>query len=179
MTNQLYLLMHLPLGEGFGFNGNILETNIINLSVVVGIVVTFVGDALRSLLANRKQLIVNALQQAEKRAQEAQAKLVEAQTQLNAAQEKATTIRQQGRTSADKEKAQFAAQTKEDTARLQTMKEETLVLQQQKAVGQVSQKVISLALAKVREKLKRRLDPTFHESVNNFGVVLFTSYKAR
>ena len=177
--NQLILLMHLPLGEGFGFNGNILETNIINLSVVVGIVVTFGGDALRSLLANRKQLIVNALQQAEQRAQEAQAKLVEAQTQLEAAEAKAATIRQQGRASAEQEKAQCVAKMKEETTRLQTMKEETLVLQQQKAVGHVSQKVIRLALAKVREKLNRRLDPTFHESVNNFNVVLFTNYKPR
>ena len=80
--NHLILLMHLPLGEGFGFNGNILETNIINLAVVIGVVVTFVGDALRSLLDNRKQLIVNSLQQAEQRAKEAQARLEEARTQL-------------------------------------------------------------------------------------------------
>ena len=87
--NQLILLMHLPLGEGFGFNGNVLETNIINLAVVVGIVVTFVGDAIRSLLENRRQLIVNTLQQAEQRAQEAQAKLGEARAQLELAQKKA------------------------------------------------------------------------------------------
>ena len=36
----------LPFGnEGFGFNGNILETNIINLSVVLGVVISFGGDA--------------------------------------------------------------------------------------------------------------------------------------
>jgi F-type H+-transporting ATPase subunit b len=167
--NNLMLLTNLPLGEGFGFNGNILETNIINLAVVVGIVVTFVGDALRSLLENRRQSIVNALQQAEQRAQEAKAKLATAQAQLDLAKEKAATIRQQGRTAADQERASFAAQTKADT----------LLLQQQKAVAQVSQKVIALALAKVREKLTRRLDATFHESVNNFNVVQFTNYTPR
>jgi len=177
--HHLMLLTTLPLGEGFGFNGNILETNIINLAVVIGIVVTFVGDALRSLLENRRQSIVNALQQAEQRAQEAQSKLAEAQSQLKIAEEKAATIRQQGRAAAEQEKAQSVAKTQADTARLQTMKEETLILQQQKAMGQVSQKVIGLALAKVREKLNRRLDPTFHESVNNFNVVLFTNYKPR
>lgn len=177
--HHLMLLTTLPLGEGFGFNGNILETNIINLAVVVGVVVTFVGDALRSLLENRRQSIVNALQQAEQRAQEAKAKLATAQAQLDLAKEKADTIRQQGRTAADQERAQFAAQTKADTERLQSLTEDSLLLQQQKAVAQVSQKVITLALAKVREKLKRGLDTTVHESVNNFTVVQFTNYTTR
>jgi len=171
--------MHLPLGEGFGFNGNILETNIINLAVVIGVVVTFVGDAVRSLLDNRKQLIVNSLQQAEQRAQEAQARLGEARAQLELAQKKAASIREQGKTNAEQEKRNYQNQTQEDTARFYELKEETIRLQQQKAVAQVSQKVIGLALAKVREKLTQRLDATFHESVNNFNVVLFTNYTPR
>ena len=47
------------LGNGFGFNTNILDTNIINLSVVIFIVVSFVGDALKALLENRKNAILN------------------------------------------------------------------------------------------------------------------------
>ena len=39
---DLILLTNFPLGEGFGFNGNILETNIINLSVVIAVVVVMV-----------------------------------------------------------------------------------------------------------------------------------------
>ena len=177
--NHLILLMHLPLGEGFGFNGNILETNIINLAVVIGVVVTFVGDALRSLRDNRKQLIVNSLQQAEQRAKEAQARLEEARTQLALTQKKAISIREQGKTNAEQETRNYQNQTQEDTARFYELKDETLRLQQQKAVAQVSQKVIGFALAKVREKLTQRLDATFHESVNNFNVVLFTNYTPR
>jgi len=51
-------------------------------------------------------------------------------------------------------------------------------LQQQKAINQVSQQVVSLALNQVREKLNSRLDASFHASVNNFNIVLFTNYKA-
>ena len=43
----------------FGFNTNLLETNVLNLSVVVAVVVIYIGDALKSLLANRKQTILN------------------------------------------------------------------------------------------------------------------------
>ena len=42
-------------GHGFGINTNILETNVINLAVVIAVVVTFVGDAVRELLENRKK----------------------------------------------------------------------------------------------------------------------------
>ena len=42
--------MNFPLGEGFGINTNLLETNVINLAVVVGVVVYFGGDVLSSIL---------------------------------------------------------------------------------------------------------------------------------
>ncbi len=169
----------VPLGEGFGFNGNILETNILNLAVVLGIVISFGGDALRSLLETRRQTILNNLQQAEKRALEAQRKLAEAKYQLEAAQKRALEIQKQGNITAEKEKKDSINQTKEDVDRLEQNKHENLRLQQQKAIGQVSQKVLKLALTQVKEKLASRLDSTFHTSVNNFNIVLFTNYKLK
>lgn len=170
------LFSQLPPGEGFGFNGNILETNIINLSVVIAIVVSFGGDALRSLLQNRKETILNNLQEADQRAKEAQEKLDQARTQLELAKKKAIEIREQGIITAEQEKKQCIRQTQEDSLRLEEVKQETLRFQQQKAINQVSQQVVSLALNQVRAKLTKRLDPTFHSSVNNFNIVLFTNY---
>jgi len=163
--------------EGFGFNGNILETNIINLSVVIGIVVSFGGDALRSLLENRRQTVLSTLEQANQRAEEAKQRLEEAISQLKFAEKKAGEIRQQGSSAAEKEKTDSIAQTDQDVVRLEGVKEETLTLQQQKAVAQVSQQVVGLALSRVRNKLANRLDATFHQSVNSFNIVLFTNYK--
>jgi hypothetical protein len=46
-------------GHGFGFNTNILETNVINLAVVIAVVVSVVGDAVRELLKiEKKQLLI-------------------------------------------------------------------------------------------------------------------------
>jgi hypothetical protein len=39
----------MHLAEGFGINTNIFETNIINLSAVVAVVVSFVGKNLTAL----------------------------------------------------------------------------------------------------------------------------------
>jgi F-type H+-transporting ATPase subunit b len=47
--------------HSFGLNTNILETNIVNLAVVLGIVITVVGDALQTLLDQRKQKILSVL----------------------------------------------------------------------------------------------------------------------
>lgn len=63
--------------------------------------------------------------------------------------------------------------------RLEEFKQNTLRLQQQKAINQVSQQVVSLALTQVKEKLNNRLDSAFHASVNNFNIVLFTNYKSK
>ena len=163
--------------EGFGFNGNILETNILNLSVVVGIVVSFGGDALKALLENRRQTVLSTLEQANQRAKEAKQRLEAAVAQLELAENKSKDIRQQGSSAAEKEKRDLLAQTETDIKRLEESKEETISLQQQKAVAQVSQQVVKLALTRVRDKLASRLDTTFHQSVNSFNIVLFTNYK--
>jgi F-type H+-transporting ATPase subunit b len=173
----LNLFTDLPPGEGFGFNGNILETNLLNLAVVIGVVVSFGGDALRSLLLNRKQTILNNLREADQRANEAQEKLNRARNRLELAQKKGIEIREQGKLAAEQEKREAVKKTEEDAFRLEETKQETIRFQQQKVVNQVSQQVIELSLNRVREKFKTRLDARFHASVNNFNIVLFRNYK--
>lgn len=168
---------YLPLGEGFGLNTNILETNIINLSVVIAIVFSFVGDALRSLLENRKQTVLNNIREADQRALEAQNKLNQAQARLELAQNKAIEIRQQGKQIAEQEEIQFIRQFEKDFNLLKQLKEETINLQQQKVIFQISQQVISLALQKVKRKLNKRLRFNFHSYVNKFNVVRLKNYK--
>jgi F-type H+-transporting ATPase subunit b len=56
-----------PLGNGFGINTNLLETNVLNLAVVIGVLVVFGGDVLTSILKNRQELIVKSLNDAEER----------------------------------------------------------------------------------------------------------------
>ena len=58
--------------HGFGLNTNLFETNVLNLAVVVGVVVTVVGDAVQSLLNQRRQNILSTLAEADKKAREAQ-----------------------------------------------------------------------------------------------------------
>jgi F-type H+-transporting ATPase subunit b len=160
-------------GHGFGFNTNILETNVINLAVVIGVVVTFVGDAVRELLKNRKDTILTNLQEADNRALEAQEKLNEAKSQLAIAQKKAVEIQEQGAVAAEQETKLCIKQAEDDAVRLKQVKQDTIRLQQQKAIQQISQQIVSLALEKVRQKFKTGSDISFQISINTSKSDLF------
>lgn len=161
----------------FGFNTNILETNVLNLAVVLAVVITYVGDALRGLLANRKQTILNNFREADQRASEAQDRLNQARLQLEKAKTKANEITQQASFTVEQEKKQIIGQTQEDIKRLSVLQQETLKFEQQKAQNELAQKLVKLALQQVREKLQQRLNSSIHTAVNHFQIVLFTNYK--
>jgi len=86
---DMIFLSHFPLGHsgGFALNTNILDTNIINLVVVLGVLFTVGGDALKATLANRKEAILSTMQEAEERAKQAQAQLEEAKKSSSICQE--------------------------------------------------------------------------------------------
>jgi F-type H+-transporting ATPase subunit b len=162
---------------GFGFNGDIFETNIINLAAVVGIVVTFVGGNLTALLEDRKKTILNNLQEANQRAIEAQEKLSQARAQLESAKKKAQEIREEGILRATQEIKNCVTQHEIRLARLQEFKQETLQQAEQKAFKQAYMYLISKISKRVREKLNTGLDSTYHVVVNNFYVSRFTDFK--
>jgi len=168
-----------PIGHGFGFNTNVFETNIINLAAVVGIVVSFVGNNLNSILQDRKNTIVKNLQEANQRAIEAQEKLNQARIQLETAKKKAEEIREEGIVRATQEINNCVTQHELRLARLEEFKQETVQFYQQKALKQAYIYVISKILTRVRERLNKGLDSTNHVVVNNFYVSRFTEYNPK
>jgi F-type H+-transporting ATPase subunit b len=85
MENFYQIFTLIAKHEGIGFNSDILETGLINIIALVGILVYTGKDFLGSLLEERKTTIVKAIQDAEDRLNEAQKRLNEAQKQLNQA----------------------------------------------------------------------------------------------
>ena len=169
----------LPLGHGFGINTNIFETNIINLAAVIGIVVSFVGNNLTALLEDRRKTILNNLQEANQRAIDAQEKLNAARAQLELAKKKAKEIREEGVSRATQEINTVVNQHEIRLAKLQEFKQETLSFYQQKAFKEAYLYVISRIMTRVRERLNKGLDSTYHVVVNNFYVSRFTEYSPK
>jgi F-type H+-transporting ATPase subunit b len=81
--DQIFTL--LANHESIGFNLDILETGLLNILALVGILIFTGRDFLGSLLEERKTIIVKSIQDAEDRLNEAQKRLSEAQKQLNQA----------------------------------------------------------------------------------------------
>ena len=169
----------LPLGHGFGINTNIFETNVINLAAVVAVVVSFVGGNLKTLLEERKQTILNNLQEASQRAAEAQEKLNQAKAQLEMAKQKAKEIREEGSLRASQEIKSCVLQHEERLSKLEEFKQETIQFYQQKAFKQAYMYVISRIMTRVKERLNKGLDSTYHVVVNNFYVSRFTEYNPK
>ena len=81
--NQIFTL--LANEEGLALNLDILETGLLNILALLGILIYTGKDFLGSLLEERKTIIVKSVQDAEDRLNEAQKRLSEAQKQLNQA----------------------------------------------------------------------------------------------
>ena len=169
----------LPIGHGFGINTNIFETNIINLAAVIGIVVSFVGNNLTALLEDRRKTILNNLQEANQRAIDAQEKLNAARAQLELAKKKAKEIREEGVSRATQEINTVVSQHEIRLAKLQEFKQETLQFYQQKAFKEAYLYVVAKIMTRVRERLTKGLNPTYHVVVNNFYVSRFNQYTAK
>jgi F-type H+-transporting ATPase subunit b len=81
--DQIFTL--LAEHEGIGLNTDILETGLINILALVGILVYVGKDFLGSLLEERKATIVKDVKDAENRLNQAQKRLSEAEKQLSQA----------------------------------------------------------------------------------------------
>jgi len=85
MENFDQIFTFLTEDEGIRLNTDILETGVLNILALVGILIYTGKDFLGSLLEERKTTIVKGVQDAEDRLNEAQKRLSEAEKQLNQA----------------------------------------------------------------------------------------------
>jgi len=81
--NQIFTL--LANEEGISLNMDILETGVINITIVITILVTLGRDFLGSILEKRENEIARSLQDAEERLNEANTRLADAEKQLTQA----------------------------------------------------------------------------------------------
>jgi F-type H+-transporting ATPase subunit b len=143
----------------FGFNTNLFETNILNLSVVVVIVVTVVGDALSTLLDQRRKTILVTVQEIDKKIRDAQKRLEDAQKSVENARLRAKEIRIQAIQTVDLENSKAKLQLKEDLRRLQRKSRQELQLERQRVVQSTTKKIVDLSLALAENILLERFKP--------------------
>jgi F-type H+-transporting ATPase subunit b len=145
------------LRQGFGLNTNLLETNVLNLAVVIGVVVKVVGDSLRSLLDQRRRTILSTLQEADLKAREANQRLEAAQRTLEEARSRVQEIRIQTIQAIEREKSVAQKQLERDLRRLRERRDQAIQLERQRRTQFISYQVSSLALNSAENMLLNSL----------------------
>lgn len=142
---------------GFGLNFNILETNLINLGIIIAVLFVYGRPLVNNILQERRSRIEAEVRDAENRAKQAEAALAEAKKNLEQAQQEAQRIRTEAQAAAQKAKEEVLQQGRQEVAKIQAAGAKELDTEQAKVLAELRQRVATLALAKVESELKTRL----------------------
>nr|YP_010934347.1 ATP synthase CF0 subunit I [Atriplex canescens]WKV25131.1 ATP synthase CF0 subunit I [Atriplex canescens] len=172
-TDSFVFLGHWPSAGSFGFNTDILATNLINLSVVLGVLIFFGKGVLSDLLDNRKQRILNTIRNSEELRGKAIEQLEKARARLKKVEIDADQFRVNGYSEIEREKINLINSTYKTLEQFENYKNETIQFEQQKAINQVRQRVFQQALQGALGTLNSCLNNDLHLRTINANIGMF------
>lgn len=158
--------------RGFGLNPDILETNLINLVIIVGVLVYFGRGVLGKTLAERRSQIEAAIQEAEKRKKDAAAALADQQQKLAQAQTEATRIRATAEENAQSAREAILVQAEQDLERLKDAAAQDLASQQERIMRELRQRVAVMAMERAESQLKSDLNDHAQQQLLDRSITL-------
>nr|YP_010984522.1 ATP synthase CF0 subunit I [Kirengeshoma koreana]WOK78618.1 ATP synthase CF0 subunit I [Kirengeshoma koreana] len=177
VTDSFLSLAHWPFAGSFGFNTDILATNPINLSVVIGVLIFFGKGVLSDLLDNRKQRILNTIRNSEELRGGAIEQLEKAQARLQKVEMEADQFRVNGYSEIEREKLNLINSTYKTLEQLENYKNETIHFEQQRAINQVRQRVFQQALQGALGTLNSCLNNELHLRTISANIGMFGAMK--
>nr|QMS49415.1 ATP synthase CF0 subunit I [Polyspora hainanensis] len=177
VTDSFVSLGYWPSAGSFGFNTDILATNPINLSVVLGVLIFFGKGVLSDLLDNRKQRILNTIRNSEELRRGAIEQLEKARSRLRKVEMEADQFRVNGYFEIEREKLNLINSTYKTLEQLENYKNETIRFEQQRAVNQVRQRVFQQALQGALGTLNSCLNNELHLRTISANIGMFGAMK--
>nr|YP_010489060.1 CF0 subunit I [Berchemia racemosa]YP_010715532.1 CF0 subunit I [Berchemia polyphylla]QUO99564.1 ATP synthase CF0 subunit I [Berchemia flavescens]WKV25923.1 ATP synthase CF0 subunit I [Berchemia polyphylla var. leioclada]UWJ89901.1 CF0 subunit I [Berchemia racemosa]WDE24663.1 CF0 subunit I [Berchemia polyphylla]WKV26009.1 ATP synthase CF0 subunit I [Berchemia polyphylla] len=177
VTDSFLSLGYWPFAGSFGFNTDILATNPINLSVVVGVLIFFGKGVLSDLLDNRKQRILKTIRDSEELRGGAQERLEKAVARLRKVEMEADQFRANGYSEIEREKLNLINSTYKTLEQLENYKNETIRFEQQRAINQVRQRVFQQALEGALGTLNSCLNTELHLRTISTNIGMFGTMK--
>jgi len=156
---------HAVESGGFGLNFNLLETNLINLSIIIGVLFYFGRKVLGNILGERRSRIEEEIREAEKRQKDAAAALADAQQKLAQAQAEAERIRAEAETSAKSAREAILAQAARDVERLKESAAQDLDTARERAIAELRERVAAMAIQRVESQLRGHLDDSAQQQL--------------
>ena len=144
--------------SGFGLNLDILETNLINLGILIGLLLFYGRKFIGNILSDRRAKIEQEIKDAETRAQDSAAALADAQQKLAQAQAEAEKIRKNAEETAKKAKESILSQAGQEVERIKAAASQELDSEQAKVIAELRQRIATLAIERVESQLRERLD---------------------
>lgn len=144
--------------HGFGLNLDLLDTNIINLVIIIAVLIVFGRKFLGKTLSDRRSEIEAAIGEAEERKRKASAALAEKQQLLAQAQTEAARIKANAEENAKAARETILEQAQRDIERLRNAAAQDLTSQQEKIMAELRQTVAEMAIQQVESQLKSELD---------------------
>nr|YP_009990640.1 ATP synthase CF0 subunit I [Zygophyllum xanthoxylum]QNM99144.1 ATP synthase CF0 subunit I [Zygophyllum xanthoxylum] len=202
VTDSFLSLGHWPSAGSFGFNTDILATNPINLSIVIGVLIFFGKGvcasclvwfgkgswkflnewkenllSLTDLLDNRKQRILNTIRNSEELRGEAVEQLEKALVRLRKVKAEADQFRVNGYSEIEQEKLNLINSTYKTLEQLENYKNETIRFEEQRAINQVRQRVFQQALQGALGTLNSCLNNELHLRIISANIGMFGAMK--
>nr|YP_010964157.1 ATP synthase CF0 subunit I [Astragalus psilosepalus]WNM88735.1 ATP synthase CF0 subunit I [Astragalus psilosepalus] len=177
ITDSFLCLSYWPSAGSFGFDTDILATNLINLSVVLGVLIFFGKGVLSDLLDNRKQRILRTIRNSEELREGAIEQLEKARARLRKVETEADRFRVNGYSEIEREKLNLINSINTTLEQLENYKNETIRFEQQKAIHQVQQRVLQQALRGALGTLNSSLNNELHLRTISANIGMFGAMK--
>ena len=147
------------------FNPDIFESNIINISLLLGGILYLGSSALSESLSERQEKIIGAIQEAEERLQQADTRLAEGEKQLEQAQLIIDSIGKDAQTTASQVKSAILTDGKAEIERLTSTAKSQINTFESKVRKQISDHIINLAIKEVKLQLDEKLDLSLQQKI--------------
>ncbi|WP_159788335.1 F0F1 ATP synthase subunit B [Sodalinema gerasimenkoae] len=157
---------------GFAFNLDLFGSNLINLIIVIGVLYYFGRGFLGKILSERRSTIETEIRDAEQKASKAQADLKTANADLEQAQAQAKRILSDAQERAEAVKAQIMDETRAEIERLKTSSAQELQSDESRAMAQLRQRAVSLAVEEAQNYLRDRLDSEDQQKIIDRSISL-------
>nr|YP_009486614.1 ATP synthase CF0 subunit I [Bauhinia binata]AWB12837.1 ATP synthase CF0 subunit I [Bauhinia binata] len=177
ITDSFLSLGYWTSAGSFGFNTDILATNPINLSVVLGVLIFFGKGVLSDLLDNRKQRILKTLRNSEELREGAIQQLEKARARLRKVEKEANQFRVNGYSEIERDKLNLINSIYTTLERFENNKNQTIRFEEQRAINQVRQRVFQQALQGALGTLNSCLNNELHLRTISANIGMFGAMK--
>jgi len=144
---------------------DIFESNVINITILLGGIIKLGSEALGNSLATRQENILGAIKEAEERLQQANARLAESEKQLEQAQLVIQSIKSDAEVTARQVKSGILTDGKAEIERLTTTAKAQIVTIEGRVRKLISEYVVTLAIKRVTLQLQGKLTSNLQQQI--------------